>query len=602
MIKHRLVAAAITAAVVVTVVFELFVPSDVQRETALIRRFPQLITRQRRVAPRVADPLLRTKSENGAQEKAYDDALDALLQAQKRLSAVVKWKAIAADARLEVNRREATARALRTAGWDDVKIERQTILVMFRNDATPEQIEDVLTRYRLQVLSGIPRLTLFVVNVADGNGDASPEEESTSLRARIEQLNREPNVESAVENVPLYGATVPPANNPPSGRDWFRPTDPLVISHFPQAWNFQQAVAHRPRPPHITVGVLDEGFSSSIPADLDMPPSSPPCGMAVNDHGTQVAGIIGAKFGNGTGSDGAAPNVTIVGCAPPTPGFDKSLISLETLAQVPTLRLINASVSYRWGPSLTPTKKLVAENQGKILRKALKDFPDTVVVSAAGNDCRTGGVNCPATWASPFNWAALGPASEFPQSPNVIVVEALGLNEMPLPDTNDGNMIAAVGEGLLTFDQSNAVDFMTASTSAATPVVTSAIALMLQVSPNISVDDIKRNLDLGAGHHLNAFNAVRSSSPTADIDLADLNSDGQVDMQDFEIFRRQFREIRNNNFTEDLNGDGLRDTNDRRFCRIDLDGNGIVEPADLDVMIRARTDHNVDPTNLKNNL
>ena len=170
----------------------------------------------------------------------------------------------------------------------------------------------------------------------------------------------------------------------------------------------------------------------------------------------------------------------------------------------------------------------------------MQAHPGVVLVSSAGNDCITRSpCSDPAIWSSPFNWAALGPGT---QSPNIVVVEALTPNENHLPLSNFSSMIGAIGEGNLTlFDNNTPPGPMAPSTSAAAPLVTATVALMFEVNPNLSIADVRKNLGpFGNGHHLDAFAAVRASSTTPKKDLADLNGDGNVDMQDFILFKAAF--------------------------------------------------------------
>ena len=79
--KSTLGAGAIVAAVITTFTFATFVPSDLQRQTALLRQFPELGFRSRRTERFIVDPLLRKARSDGS-EAAYDRALNALVEAR----------------------------------------------------------------------------------------------------------------------------------------------------------------------------------------------------------------------------------------------------------------------------------------------------------------------------------------------------------------------------------------------------------------------------------------------------------------------------------------------------------------------------------------
>jgi Subtilase family/Dockerin type I domain len=589
-IKTTLGAAVLAAAVIGTTGMAVYMTD---REAALIRHFPALASTTRHVGSFVVDPLLRPGSEGKAVEQRYDAAMKALIAAQRRLAHAEEGHRKLAEKlgyidterlRKDVKTAEANAIAARPTAWSAPRVEERTLLVLFRETATPKQIAHVLEKHRLSVLSGNASISMFVVEVLDERPPGMREAEASLLWARIAELEKEPKVETAVVNVLLSATVVPGPNNPASGRDWMDDDDPLVLSRFPAAWNFMKAI--EARKDIVDVGVLDEGFADANADDLPMKFPGP-CLVTGNVHGTQVAGIIGAAWGNGTGVDGAAPRANLFGCAPASAGFDKFDMTLETLLhEAPTVRVVNASVGYNW-PKITPTVQTVVAGHGAAIRRTMKMHPKVVLVSSAGNDC-LGITGCadPATWTSPFNWAALGPEEGNPPSRNIIVVQALNAKATArLPLSNVSNMIGAIGVGLLTVTDTHSFGKMAASTSAATPLVTAAVALMLGVNPNLTMTQIKDNLGI-PNARLNAFRAVFKSSNTAERDLADRNGDQKVDMTDFEEFRKSFRLSP---------ADAKRD-----HC--DFDGDGHVNREDLKVMMRVWTDTNIDPNTLPGKL
>jgi len=597
---------------------------------AILRRHYVRLNAPRTPPVLVPDPLLRPLLDGTTGGAVYEAALATLLTAQYRLTkeqeALVASRTLLAEAEqkeipsardaaqklvAEVSQRVAlamrdvniaTALAARArnragtggAGSIGASLESKTLLVMFHDLAKPAEIDLVLKLHRLSVVSGVARLSLFVVQTTDRPNPSTPESEATFLHARVQRLRECPIVEAATINVPMSGTIVPPPNIDTS-TSWFTAdNEPLVNSRFPQAWNFSKSIERKQHGAKVEVAVLDEGF---LEQQDDLPIERANCGGAHILHGTQVASIIGAHMADRRGMDGAAgPFVRVVGCACDAPVFDNASRMLDVLlSQQPPVRIINVSMGYNWiNKGVVPRDNPIAQGiviaQGLMIRKALKDHPDVVIISAAGNDCE-GKPNCSeeATWTSPFNWAALGPdVFGFPHLDNVIVVEALdakGNGRLGL--SNPGGTLSAIGENVLaaagptTYARSS-------GTSAAAPLVTATVALMMAVNPNITVAELKTNLGAGRPNaRLNAFDAVRRSDLTADADLADLDGDGRVDVSDFEIFKRGFREIRDHKFVDDLNEDNERNANDAKFCRIDLDGDGQVTEADLRVMIDA---------------
>lgn len=594
----------------------------------------------------IADPLFRPEVA-GPAETTYDGALNELLTAQERL-ATEEW----AQARETADEhdpqpREAKSALARTRvvtasdRLDDVAqppsiaksvmIERNTLLVLFKEGTSARDIKAVLKRHRLVVRSGVPRILFFVCQTEDPDTKATDPQEATRLRAIAASLEKnEPRVDLAEVNAVL-GRTTVPRPNAPAPRNWFAtaPQDPFVLSRFPQAWNFNDAI--RRRGSRVPVGVLDVGFLNPTSARRDLDVARVGSGAGVDDHGHLVAGIIGAQFDNRLIADGGSPFAEIHGCAPSPPGkvfgatpedreFNRIGVTvgdlidcLDTLAAVP-VRVINASVGYNWRdnhgirPAQQPpsARSLRAQNMvtrhGTMVRRMLSALRgNIVVVSAAGNDSGD-----PAKWGSPFNWAALD--SSGTPATNVIVVEALNAaGSAPLTESSRGGTIAAVGVNIPSVSanrfRQEVNAFCPLGTSCAAPLVTATVAQMVAVNPALRVGDIKTNLRVSASPQpLNAFAAVLASARRPDSDLADYDRDNDVDMADFERFKRDFRAFQEGRstgqFRVDLNGDGVSNANDVRFCRSDFDGIDGITRDDLNVMIRAWTDPSVDRNTL----
>jgi len=647
----------IAAAVIVTFIT---VPPRVMqptREEMLIEAFPQLARRFAgpagmpasgggvATAMLIPDPFLRSASKTSA-DFAYDLALRRLLAAQvdlrKQEERLFDLHASAGTAETQSRlddarrRRDIAEQAAETAsrardersgpltgapGYRGILVQRNTIVLRFRDDVGVEAIRDFLDRQQFLIRSGVASIGLFVVEMAGAEPEPTLDGDATRLRAVVNLLKEQRDlVDSAVQNSLLGPHIVPrPAQvqTQPKARYWFSaspPRDPLVLSHFPEAWNFNQAIAVRRG--HVNVGVLDIGFRKDIcqQNDCDLVITAT-CSNTEDSHGTAVASVIGATFGDGLGMDGASPFVSLFGCAPDDPPpcdakvsdcsdltnkgklFSGFIKALPTLIVNSRARVVNASIGYNWSNfvDLDPLKnsdvQAIVANQGKDVRMLLKYYDDTILVASAGNDsARASGIIEPAVWASPFNWAALyGAPADY--SPNVIVVEALHQDRAtdqltPRDDSNDGGAIAAIGDDVLSIVLKDTYDGLQ-GTSAAAPLVSATIALMLSNNSTLKVDQIKAALDLGPGKQLNAFKAMCASAADHDIELADLTCDGKVDMADFLIFKSGYQQISKHQITDDLNMDGVCDANDSMFCRIDLDGNGKVEAADLEVMIRA---------------
>lgn len=493
-------------------------------------------------------------------------------------------------------------------------VEQGAVLILFRDESTSADREAVLRRHGLVERSRLASISLYMTALADEPADRTAEGRATRLRAIVKALKEQESiVETAVQNVAMGGAIIPRSNQP-KPRDWFAtaPRDPLVISRFPAAWNVNDAL--RERNAHVAVGVLDEGFTVHEPNDLAVISKCLP--QAPNVHGTKVAAIIGARFDDGAGIDGAAPFARLHGCAPyrklvaadfknvatdDVPLVTGQIMFYEYVKGLDILLgldlpLINTSLAYNWGrfkirPSTDDDVKAIVESHGIMVRKSLLLHGDTIVVSAAGNDCKQVKNPCdPATWTNPFNWAALAGGA-----PNVIVVEALNRAGGKLPMSSIGGTIKAVGEDVPTIEDVRERPDGTfedelgscTGTSCAAPLVTAAIAQMLAATPGLKPADIKRHLGIDPSRpapELNAVAALRASAPSFNRDVADYQQDGKVDRSDFEEFRLAFE---------------ATNPNDKLFSRSDFDGDGDVDLDDFSVIIAAWTDPDVDPQTLR---
>jgi len=235
--------------------------------------------------------------------------------------------------------------------------------------------------------------------------------------------------------------------------------------------------------------------------------------------------------------------------------------------------VINASIGYNWSelsivPEENPGAQQIVREQGLMVRKLLAQFPKTVLVTSAGNDCRSSNCTQQAMWTSPFNWAALGdPTPLEPRSTNVIVVEALDRGGRELDTSNRGGTIAAIGQNIVSTGDNNSYGSCGEGTSCSAPFVTATIALMLSLDPNLEVSDLKTRLLIG-GRTLNAFEAVKACDPRADLHLADIDNSGTVDIRDLLLFDNRLtttdpRELSLSRL--DVTGDGNVNGADRRF-------------------------------------
>jgi subtilisin family serine protease len=499
-------------------------------------------------------------------------------------------------------------------------IQKNRILLQFRPEATPTQIEALFQANSLTEArdSRVPEIGLFVVRTADAS-PASPgaDAEVGALKEAVRKLRRESIVRSAAPNI-LVGATQLPsvphdclgrsadpdyqgyffcdwrqgAGSPEAaGRDgnyWQK------LDRLPAAWNFNNAIRAR-GDTAVRVGVLDVGFAAHEDLEFEEAGFSP---RRPADHGNHVTGIIGAKF-NKIGTDGTTPFARITVCTSimrsgETPLAyviisDLAATLVELIKSVPGLKVINCSVGYQWfkllsrNPNEDSEIKDYVKAHGLILR-VLADLAakkQIIIVSAAGNDSSHNVANprgsrvVDSQWASPLNWAALNDDGSGAPARNVVVVESVGRSGARSTFSNVGGSLSAPGELILSeavFDdfgnpRSNRYSVLM-GTSQAAPQVTGLVALMYAYNPKLTVEQVLDILRVRSTNRpaatipaprIDAFAALLECRPEALKDLADLTGDGRVDMADFNKFKAALHQVEGTPIgpAEDLNGDGV---------------------------------------------
>ncbi len=194
-------------------------------------------------------------------------------------------------------------------------------------------------------------------------------------------------------------------------------------------------------------------------------------------HGTAIAGVVAARADNGFGIYGIAPESELVAievCEPKSPGAAEAACRSFNLAQgldfaiSVAARVVNLSLA---GPKDPLVTKLVetAIDRG------------SVVVAAAGNDGPKGRPRYP---------AAL---------PRVLAVSAIDSKEALYQSANRGNYVDLVAPGveILSTAPGNRFHPYT-GTSFATAHVTGLVALLLQMRPELTPEEITALLETTA--------------------------------------------------------------------------------------------------------
>lgn len=331
----------------------------------------------------------------------------------------------------------------------------------------------------------------------------------------------------------------------------------------------------------IKVGVADSGIEAAhedLAANMDLAHSynfltaahdPSPSGTGF-DHGTSVAGIIGAVAFNGKGGRGVAYNATLRGynlIAAGAFSLANMATSLGSAAISSDNDLFNASFGQVANaiPSFSGAFQSIT-NATLALRGGL----GAAIVNAAGNDfadfegassplcalARQYGVSCgdPATDERRGGYApiivgalnAAGTHASYSSAGSALWISApggeYGINSSVTPLTGFGDPVNAVKPAVVTTARTgcanalysapqfpNGVNTLDANganplsvhcqytaimngTSAATPNVSGAVAMMLEANPKLSVRDIKYILAKTAKHVDSAFAGASSGS------------------------------------------------------------------------------------------
>ncbi len=516
-----------------------------------------------------------------------------------------------------------------------LQVSRRTILMTFDSQSTVQLANQVLAQMGALIVGGLPSNSegaILAVRIPT-NTHAAMDSMRTALRTAENVLYASP-------DVLLQPDTIPDSHNgllslwewneEPFGGNWG-----LELIRMPQAWNLMDAV-EKESEPRVSTGIIDGGFQLNHP-DLEFAEF----GLNLeHDHGTHVAGIIAAKWGNGLGVDGVNPYAELRVRS----GIFSWMVILQDLEGFARngVRVVNMSFGWRWedSPDASPIRSFLLELQGDQYlswhRDVLSSDSAPLLVVSAGNDSRGRPDGIDARYNSPFAWVALTHGE-----PGILIVESLadisGLERAESSNVN-GHVSAPGARVFSTVTGSSYA--MKSGTSMAAPHVAGLVGYLLALEPTLSRAELT-TLILGntksvdtSGHaaspHIDAFDSaididrirggdriarmlldiddgsvdgnlrVRPESPGQVETRFDLDGDGGIgdgviDMSDFRRWRDWWLQVSEYNGAildgpgihpkRDLNGDDLRDDREHLYPRGDFNGDGILDPANKMAMV-----------------
>ena len=293
------------------------------------------------------------------------------------------------------------------------------------------------------------------------------------------------------------------------------PTDPLYASqwHFSLMGNIE-AIWDEYSGAGVNVGVYDDGIDYNHPdlsgnynASLHVldnlgNPLDPFPVLPTDAHGTATAGLIGASANNGTGGTGVAWGVGLTSVNIFSGGYGDVNGNLANFLSV-VHQATNFDISSNsWGGTPVYTESLAGggfadqlEDEYAFVSTAGRGGLGTIITQAAGNDtldANGDGTNVSRytiTVSATEQTGIIANYSNFGASILIAAPAAAVTTDISGPNGYDG------GDYTTTFN----------GTSAATPVVSGVIALMLEANPNLGWRDVQNILAASASHTGSAF-------------------------------------------------------------------------------------------------
>lgn len=474
------------------------------------------------------------------------------------------------------------------------------VIVHVAANATVRQINAALNATRGQIVGGVPGVSGSVPATLVVRYSTTTH---AQLAAVLEQLRLQPGIKGAMPDAQLLPDVLPSASTPIATTritdDGVLPWDwglmqsgtwGMVTSAVTPMWNLNEFVATSGAT--ARVAVIDGGFTQHV----DVPFSEYLNPGAVSDeHGTSVGGVIGARFGDGTGIDGVNPFVQMRARVSGVSISNLHTVLASHIVQFPEDRVVNVSMGYNWyqwtppvdaqeSPAAIGRASFDGESVANALRALeQRGHPLPIITASAGNNSNKHGWGFQrTTWSSPLANAAI-----ISDIKSIVVVEAMDRGGAQGLFTNVGGHVMAPGDAVMVAAGANEYK-LGSGTSYAAPFVAGVLSYLYSASPGLpsptttsnplltllertaeltdasptpyvhgfrALMDVDRltgtdrllrallDVDDGSGDGNARVNAAGQVLTATDFDGNGRTGDGEIDMSDFRRFRDHLLDI-----------------------------------------------------------
>lgn len=463
-------------------------------------------------------------------------------------------------------------------------VSHNTIMLSFAIGTTTAQANVLMSNINGKIVGGITGDDAVAPGVLILQLPATSHSELTAV---IETLRSDPIIETVVPDA-LMGVNAISRPNAGAPADWTWELLPagsnwgLEQMRVPQLWNWNAAARKQLDtlgfyPP--TVLIPDDGFETGHP-DLSVRLHYP---NQVANHGTFIAGIIGARFNNGIGIDGVCPavnmickTVTVTVQGPPDPYQDRvsvgqTIITATYQAIRAYSKVINMSMGYNWADATVDSDADTLV--WRICREQAQLFVNTfhlgtvrysmpLFIVSGGNESGRGYGTQHVRYNSPMCYAALEMGIE-----NILVVEAAQLSPAGAlewwPFSSIGGHVSAPGDNVASTVSGAALYGSSIyGSSVAAAYVSGLAAYLYYMQPYLNWWEV-RDLILSNAVHVggNAAPFVDAWASAADIDRLRAHEPAlrmmcDIDDGSFDGNQRVIYKDRVDLNDEDVDGDG----------------------------------------------